>query len=65
MCLYQGKGALPGSAWETAAASPTPDLRGEAGGGLWEDEEGGGEGGGAKEESGLTAEDAARQSAAG
>lgn len=63
--VFTGKGAIPGSAWETAASPPTLDRGGEDGGGLREDEEGGGEGGGQAKDSGLTVEDSARQSAAG
>lgn len=65
VCVYPGKGAISGSAQETAATPPTLDYWGEDGGGLREDEEGGGEGGDAAEDSCLTAEDSARQSAAG
>ena len=65
VCVYPGEGAVPGSAWETAATPPTLDHWGEDGGELWEDEEGGGEGGGAAKDFGITAEDSAGQSAGG
>lgn len=65
VCVLPGKGAISGSAWETAATPPTLHHWGEDGGGLWEDEEGSGEGSRATKDSGITAEDTARQSAAG
>lgn len=65
LCVNQGEGTIPGSAWETAAPPSMPVHWGETGWGGWEDQKGRGEGGGATQDSGLTAKNSAWQSDTG